>query len=202
MHMEHERRAKLAKAALRNDVLKRRDAVDVAARLDFALRLAEVAPRLVFDFPGDGKPPVTALYSAIGSEADMMPLALALHAANVPLVLPVDWSSGTPLIYRRWRPGEPLAPGPLGIAEPDETAPEMEPDVLLVPLAAYDRGGRRLGYGAGNVDRTLTALRGRKPVRVLGVAYRLQEEPLIPSEPHDEPVDLVLTDRDILVCSG
>jgi 5-formyltetrahydrofolate cyclo-ligase len=190
------------KAELRNFALKRRDAIDREARAHFASRLAVVGPRLVLEFSPASDSRVTSFFSTIGSEPDTRPLATALHAAGVPLVLPVDWSHGTPLLFRRWVPGNRLAVGPLGIAEPLQDAPELEPDVLFVPLAAFDRRGHRLGYGAGNVDRTLRALRVRKTVRVIGVAYAVQEELFIPNEPHDEPVDLVVTDHDILICQS
>ena len=78
--------------------------------------------------------------------------------------------------------------------------PAIQPDVLFIPLAAFDRRGYRLGYGAGNVDRTLSILRGLKRIRAIGVGYTVQEEPSLPIEPHDEPLDLVVTDRDILLC--
>ena len=145
---------------------------------------------------------MTAVFSPIGSEPDATALAAALHATGVRLVLPVDLSHGSALIFRRWSPGDRLAFGPLGIAEPLPDAPELEPDVLVVPLIAFDRRGHRIGYGAGNYDRTLAALRKRKQVRVIGVAYAVQEEPVIPNEPHDEPVDLVLTERNVLLCQS
>lgn len=171
-------------------------------RADFASRLAIVGPPLVLEcLPSAGKP-VTAMFSPIGSEPDVGPMALALHAAGVPLVLPVDVSHGSPLIFRRWTPGDRLAVGPLGIAEPLQEAAELKPDVLVVPLIAFDRRGHRIGYGAGNYDRTLSALRRRKQVRVIGVAFAIQEERFIPNEPHDEPVDLMLTDRNVLLCQS
>ena len=189
-----------SKSEHRTSALQRRDGVGDGAKVDFAARLASVGPRLVLEFSPAGGQLVTSLYSPIGSEPDPMPLAVALNAADVPLVLPVDWSHGSPLIFRRWTPGDRLAIGPLGIAEPLPDAPELEPDVLFLPLVAFDRRGHRIGYGAGNYDQTLRALRRRKAVRVIGIAYAMQEELIIPNEPHDEPVDLVVTDRDTLVC--
>ncbi len=186
------------KAELRNAALKQRDAIDQEGRARFAARLASVGPRLIRELSPHGERLVTSFYSAIGSEPDPMALALALHAADVPLVLPVDWSHGSELVYRRWVPGDRLASGPLGIVEPLPDAPELDPDILFVPLVAFDRRGHRIGYGAGNLDRTLGTLRARRTIRVIGIAYAVQEEPFIPSEPHDEPVDLVVTDRDIL----
>ncbi len=188
------------KAEIRRAALQRRDGIDDETRAAFALRLAAVGPRLALDFAGTGNPPVTSAFSAIGSEPDPLPLMQALHAVDVPVMLPVDWSHGTSLVYRRWLPGDPLAAGPLGIGEPLPEAPETAPDVLFIPLVAFDRRGGRLGYGAGNVDITLRGLRSRKPVLVIGVAFGVQEEPDIPSESHDEPVDIIVTDHDILRC--
>ena len=191
-----------SKAELRDSALKRREGISLQARSDFAFRLANVGPPLVLEcLPSVGKP-VTAVFSPIGSEPDPRALVSALHAAGVRLVLPVDVSHGSELIFRRWLSDDRLAIGPLGIAEPLPDAPELEPDVLVVPLIAFDRRGHRLGYGAGNYDRTLGALRKRKQVRVIGVAYAVQEERMLPNEPHDEPVDLILTDRNVFLCQG
>lgn len=187
------------KADLRNLAFKRRDGVDAETRLRFARRLATMG----VDFVRETAPvddPVVALYSPIGSEPDVGPLAEALEAAGIALGLPVDWSSGTPLIYRRWSPGDRLAAGPLGIGEPLEDADEVEPDVVFTPMAAFDRRGQRIGYGAGNVDRTLSALRAQKPVTVIGVGFAIQEEPEIPVEPHDEPLDYVMTETGLIRC--
>ncbi|MCW6509927.1 5-formyltetrahydrofolate cyclo-ligase [Lichenifustis flavocetrariae] len=189
------------KDELRKAGLKARDGIDPAAREQFANRLAEVGPRLVFDFRRAGEPPVVSLFSPIGSEPGMLPLARALNAAGVRLVLPVDWSHGSPLVYRSWDPEDRLSVGPLGIREPVEHAPELEPDVLFIPASVFDRRGFRLGYGAGNVDRTLRALRARKTIRAIGVAYAVQEHMLVPTESHDEPLDVVVTDHDILFCA-
>ena len=169
-------------------------------RAAFAARLARIGPCLVREAAGAGERLVTSLFWPIGSEPDVGPLAAALDAAGASLVLPVDWSPGSPLVYRRWAPGDRLAIGPMGIAEPLALAPAMQPDVLFVPLAAFDRRGHRLGYGAGNVDRTLTILRGSKRVRAIGIAFAAQEEPSLPIEPHDEPLDTIVTEREIVVC--
>ena len=129
------------KAELRNDALQRRNALRLDVRANFAARLAVVGPPLVLEcLPSVGKP-VTAVFSPIGSEPDVRPLASALHAAGVPLVLPVDLSHGSPLIFRRWAPGDRLAVGPLGIAEPLRDALELDPDVIVVPLIAFDPRG-------------------------------------------------------------
>lgn len=188
------------KAEVRKGALQRRDGLDLEIRAEFASRLAIVGPTLVTSFGPSDATRVTTLFSSIGSEPDTRPLAEALRAMNVPLALPVDWSHGTSLIFRQWTPGDRLTIGPLGIAEPMPNAPELDPDVMFIPVIAFDRRGHRIGYGAGNVDQTLRGLRKRKAVRVVGVAYATQEQDLVPSDVHDEPVDLVITDREIITC--
>lgn len=190
------------KAELRASALRVRDGVDRAARGVFAARLADVGLSLVLEAAPGGRRPVVSVFSAIGSEPDAADLAAALHAGDVEVALPVDWSHGAPLTFRRWMPGDRLAAGPLGIHEPLPDAPELEPDVLFIPLLAFDRRGHRVGYGAGNVDHTLAELRARKAVRAIGVAYAIQEVPLVPNAPHDEPVDTVVTDREVIACAG
>ncbi len=188
------------KSEMRRSALERRDGLNRDQRSTFASRLALVGADLAMTVLPSREKLVVSVFSPIGSEPDTLPLASALHAADVHLVLPVDWSHGTPLVFRRWKPGDRLAIGPMGIAEPLPEAPELEPDVLFVPLLAFDRRGYRVGYGAGNYDRTLAELRSRRTVRAIGVAYAVQEEAVIPNDPHDEPVDVVVTDQDVLVC--
>lgn len=133
-------------------------------------------------------------YWPIGSEANAMPLLLALGRRGHVLALPVVPRRGEPLDFRRWRPGDPMDTGPFGIAEPQSAAPVVEPDLLLVPLLAFDRAGCRLGYGGGYYDRTLAGLRARKRILAVGVAYAAQECAIVPCEEGDAPLDWVLTE--------
>jgi len=98
--------------------------------------------------------------------------------------------------------GQPLDTGVWGIREPKADAPEVAPDILLVPLAAFDRQGRRIGYGAGYYDMTINRLRGVKSVVAVGIAYAAQEVPEVPTTPRDARLDLVLTERDVIDCRG
>ena len=107
-------------------------------------------------------------------------------------------SRAAPLTFRRWRPGEPTVPGEMNIPEPPPEAPEVEPDLLFVPLSAFDRRGHRIGYGAGHYDLTLAGLKALKPITTIGVAYSVCEVGAAPNEPHDIPLDYILTDSELI----
>lgn len=128
------------------------------------------------------------------SEIDVRPLMARLAAAGLVTALPVVAGRDRPLIFRVWRPGDPTEPGAWNIPVPLSSAAEVVPDVLLVPMLAFDSGGYRLGYGGGFYDRTLEALRQKaKPVAV-GVAYAAQEVHHVPHAAHDQPLDWILTE--------
>ena len=98
-------------------------------------------------------------YSPIRNEIDPAPLMLKLAEAGARLALPVINARGKSLTFRAWSPSDRLMMGPLGIPEPSPAAAELIPDVMLVPLAAFDRSGHRIGYGAGHYDHTFAHLR-------------------------------------------
>src|SRR6202034_4742012 len=100
-----------------------------------------------------------------------LPLLTALAAEGFATALPAVVGRGSPLAFRLWRPGEPTRAGAMSIREPLEDAPIVEPDLLFVPLACFDRRGHRIGYGAGYYDRTLTNLRAMKAIHAVGVDY-------------------------------
>ena len=159
------------------------------------------AIRLADRFPGpiDLAPQwVVAGFLPINDEIDILPLLRRLSAAGHDLVLPVVVGRGAPLIFRRWRDGDALEAGPLGTRHPADSAPALDPDVLLVPLLAFDRQGYRLGYGGGYYDRTLADLRGRRPVLAVGVGYNQQEVPAVPHGPQDEKLDWIVTDQAVI----
>jgi 5-formyltetrahydrofolate cyclo-ligase len=132
------------------------------------------------------------------SEINPLPLMKKLAEAGAALALPVVAGRGKPLIMRTWRWGEPLAEGVWGIRQPKPEAPEVEPDILLVPLLAFDRAGNRIGYGAGYYDMTIARLRARKPVTAIGIAFAVQEVPAVPATARDERLDLVLTENEVI----
>ena len=187
------------KAVVRAEALGRRRLVDVETRAALAAALAAAGPDLVRRF----RPAAAAsAFHPIRDEPDTLPLLRALAGAGIATALPVTPPRGRPMRFRAWRAGEALRPGPFGTAEPSPEAAEMEPDVLFVPLAAFDRRGGRVGYGAGHYDGALARLRASKRVLAIGVAFAVQEVGRVPTESHDEPLDAVLTEHGLLAFGG
>jgi 5-formyltetrahydrofolate cyclo-ligase len=139
---------------------------------------------------------VIAGYWPMGDEMDPRPLMLALASRGHALALPITPPRGRPLAFRAWAPGAALRLGPMGTSEP-VAGEELRPDVLLVPLLAFDRAGRRLGYGGGYYDRTLAALPGAKAI---GIAYAGQEMPEVPAGPQDMRLPLIATEDSVIIC--
>jgi 5-formyltetrahydrofolate cyclo-ligase len=182
-----------AKAALRRDVLARREALPAAERAAAAQLIAERS------FPVEvPRGAVVSGYSPMKSELNPVPLMRKLGDAGAQLALPVVAGRGKPLTMRAWSFGEELASGVWGIREPKPDAPEVFPDILLVPLAAFDRAGHRIGYGAGYYDMTITRIRGMKPALAIGIAFAAQEINQVPATAFDARLDLVLTEREVI----
>ncbi len=177
------------KDALRSQALGRRDALCEASRQEAALAIAGHLAVLAKDLP---QGPVAA-YWPIRSEADPRAGADDLRQRGHEIALPAVTPHG--LVFRRWEVNDPLARAGFGLWEPLPESPQIVPRTLLVPLAAFDRRGHRIGYGKGHYDRALAAL-GR--VLTIGIAFSVQEINLIPDEPHDHPLDFVVTEREIL----
>jgi 5-formyltetrahydrofolate cyclo-ligase len=195
--MLHPQSALAAKAQLRSAALRRRDSLPAEAR---AAAAQAVASRpLPVAVPRDA---VVGGFSPIRSEINPVPLLRCFADAGAQLALPVVVARGKPLSFRAWNPGEQLQRGQWGIREPRADAPEVYPDILIVPLAAFDRRGYRIGYGAGYYDLTLTTLRESKPITALGLAYAMQEIDAVPVLPHDARLDLVLTEHEVIDCRG
>ncbi len=177
------------KASLRAGALARRAGLDEPIRLSAAARLAATIDALAVA-PGA----VVSGFVPVRGEIDVMPLLAALAARGHPLALPAVMGA-TELVFRRWRPGEPLEAAGFGLRHPPPEAGAIDPDVLLVPLAAFDRRGHRIGYGRGYYDRALARLDATGHRRAIGVAFAVQEVPAVPDEPHDRRLDALLTDE-------
>lgn len=143
---------------------------------------------------------VVSGYWPMGSELDVRPTLRALAARGHPICLPVVVRRGEPLLFRAWREGDTLVPAGFGTQVPAETAPELVPRVLLVPLLAFDREGYRLGYGGGFYDRTLAKLRTPGPVLAIGLGYAAQEMAELPHEAFDQRLDCLVTEREAIAC--
>lgn len=134
-------------------------------------------------------------YVPTNSEVDVRPLMQALGERGHPLALPAVTSEGAPLTFRAWQPDDPLVPGFKQIPEPSPDAALVTPDVVLVPLLAYDSAGHRLGYGGGYYDRTLARLRADGDVFAIGIAFSAQAVDSLPGSPHDQKLNAVLTEQ-------
>ncbi len=145
---------------------------------------------------------VVSGFFPLKTEINPLPLMRKLADAGVPLALPAIAGRGRPLIMRAWSFGAPLKAGQWGIREPTPDAAEVAPDILIVPLACFDRQGHRVGYGAGYYDMTIRALRAKKPISAIGIAFAAQEIPRVPATERDERLDLVLTEKEIIDLRG
>lgn len=134
------------------------------------------------------------------TEIDVLPLLALLASTGCTTALPVVMGKGQPLVFRAWMPGAETVPGVWNIPMPPETAAEVLPDTLLVPLLAFDRAGFRLGYGGGFYDRTLDRLRALKPITAVGVAFAAQEVGVVPRGAHDQHLDWIMTETETIRC--
>ena len=181
------------KAELRKESRARREALPVAEQSAAAQTIA--ARGLPVPVPAGT---TVSGYSPLKFEISPLPLMRRAADAGAKLALPVVQGRGTPLIMRAWTFGEALGSGVWGIREPKPEAPEVFPDILIVPILAFDRAGYRLGYGAGYYDMTITRLRAMKPITAIGIAFAVQEFPELPKTSRDARLDLVLTEREII----
>jgi 5-formyltetrahydrofolate cyclo-ligase len=181
-----------SKADLRTVALAKRDALSDKKRTSAAKAIAkrglpvEITPGII-----------VSGYSPIRSEIDPAPLMRMLAAQGARLALPAVMARGKSLAFRAWSPDDRLMLGPLGILEPSPAAAEIIPDIMLVPLAAFDRLGHRIGYGAGHYDYTLAHLRKMKAITAIGLAFAAQEIEAVPALSHDVALDYVLTETEM-----
>jgi len=153
-----------------------------------------VGARLLAELP---PPPGAAIagFWPLDDEIDIRPLLHSLHARGHDVLLPQTPPRGAPLIFRRWTPGCAMIRERFGTFYPD--GPIQRPDWLLIPLLAFDRAGRRLGYGGGYYDRTLAEL---ADVFAVGCGFACQELDVVPTGDYDARLDAVVTEAGVIVC--
>ncbi len=176
--------------------------VKAAARAEAFARRAEAfaggqgqAAEILADFLAGHRGRVLSGYMPMRSEIDPLP-AMAAHQG--PVGVPVILARDTPLKFREWSPGCRLVQGAFRAMIPEEGA-WVEPEVMIVPLLAFDARGYRLGYGGGFYDRTLEWLRARGPVLAVGFAFAAQEVEAVPVDGFDQRLDAVVTERGVTV---
>jgi 5-formyltetrahydrofolate cyclo-ligase len=184
------------KALLRKDMSARREIAHDAAKDSAPLALLNHH----FPFiPQTNRSIVSAFYP-YQSEIDARPLLGKLAGEGWTTALPIVIARGQPLQFRRWLPGEPTIAGKWNIPRPTEDAAIVEPDVLLVPLLAFDRKGYRLGYGGGFYDRSIARLAATKTIFTIGLAYAAQEIAHVPHDDLDQPLNYIMTEKDLFPC--
>ena len=184
-----------AKAELRVQARERRDALPAGVRATAARAIAARPFPVALTLRA-----IVSGFMPLGSEINPIPLMRKLAGAGAQLALPVVGGRGKPLSMRVFDFGQRLVPGVWGIREPAPDAAEVFPDILLVPLLAFDRSGHRIGYGAGYYDLTIAALRARKTITACGLAFAAQEISSVPTTSRDARLDLVLTEREVIDC--
>jgi 5-formyltetrahydrofolate cyclo-ligase len=178
------------KRELRREALARRDALDPTWRIEASLEMAEIAKPQIGIEPGG----VVSGFWPMRSEVDVRPLMFALRENGACLCLPAILDKTT-IVFRELVRGAALVGMGFGTAGPGEEAETLDPSIMLVPLAAFDARGHRIGYGAGYYDRAIARLvdAGRAP-RLIGIAFGCQEVPEVPDEPHDVVIPEILTE--------
>jgi 5-formyltetrahydrofolate cyclo-ligase len=184
------------KARLRGEVFARRDALDPVWRAQASLSVAE----RVLSLPElREREPVSGFWPIL-TEIDVKPLLEALHARGQRICLPVV--ARPAMVFRLWQPGDELVKSGFGVSEPHPHAEEVSPRAMIVPLAAFDRQGGRIGYGKGHFDTAIAAIERRHPVLTVGVAFSVQEVAKVPLEPHDRPIDMIVTETELIRARG
>jgi 5-formyltetrahydrofolate cyclo-ligase len=186
-------KASQEKSALRAATLALRDAMPAAERQAAAETIgARGLPIKVT--------PAAIISGFMPMKTEINPLSLMrkLAGEGARLALPCIAGRGKPLIMRAWKFGDAFRAGQWGIREPVPEAPQVAPDILIVPLACFDRAGHRIGYGAGYYDMTIHALRAQKQIIAIGVAFAAQEIPAVPATERDERLDFVLTEKEVI----
>ncbi|HEX5508340.1 MAG TPA: 5-formyltetrahydrofolate cyclo-ligase [Pseudolabrys sp.] len=185
------------KAILRTEALARRDALSAEQRTAAAETIA--ARAFPVAVPGGA---IVSGFMPMKTEINPLPLMRKLADAGAKLALPAIAGRGKPLAMRAYAFGDEFARGQWGIREPKPDRPEVFPDIMIVPLACFDRKGHRIGYGAGYYDMTIHRMRSMKKILAVGFAFAVQEIPSVPATERDEQLDLVLTEREVIDLRG
>ena len=188
--MTHHSPIKDLKKKLRLQALGRRDALSTETRIEASMRIAETGLASFKLDPGA----IVSGFWPIRSEVDLRPLLFGLRERGARLCLPVIIDKQT-ILFRELVRGAPMVDTGFGTAGPPVEAAVLDPTFMLVPLAAFDARGHRIGYGAGYYDRVIARLedKGLKP-RLIGVAFDCQKVETVPDEPHDMPLEAILTE--------
>jgi 5-formyltetrahydrofolate cyclo-ligase len=181
------------KAAIRAASLARRDALDPEMRRSASQAFAERGREVL----GDVADKIVSGFWPIRSELDPRWLMRRLAEGGAKLALPSI--EGGALVFRAFAFGDRLRRAGFGLSEPHDDAELVTPDIMLVPLAAFDRKGGRIGYGKGYYDGAISrfAAAGRRP-RLLGLAFSCQETPFVPLSPHDQMLEAILTEDELI----
>jgi 5-formyltetrahydrofolate cyclo-ligase len=182
------------KARLRLEMGERRRALVAAANPSAAAMARDIFLAAIPRRPGA----VVSAFWPLPDEFDTKPLMRALHDAGHPIGLPVVEKRGLPLRFRIWTPDTVLVRGDFNVEIPGDECPECVPEILIVPLLAFDRAGFRLGYGGGFYDRTLAGLRANGPATAVGYAYAGQEIDAVPHDATDARIDWFVTEREAI----
>ncbi len=165
------------------------DSLTFQERSNYATQISQQVLKYLKDVDGL----VVAGYWPKDEEADTKITLTLLHNKNATICLPRINLKTHHLTFHQWNPGDLLELNSFNILEPSIIQPRLEPDILLVPLLAFDKNGHRLGYGKGHYDRAINALLEQKDIKTLGIAFDIQMLDKIPFEPHDRVLEAVIT---------
>ncbi len=181
---------KSLKKLLRNEALARRDALALDYRIEMSLQIAETGARELELVPGE----VVSAFMPMRSEVDVRPLMAAMTHKGGRICVPAILDKTT-IEFRELVRGAPMIDMGFGTVGPGPEAAVLDPVLMLVPLAAFDGDGNRIGYGAGYYDRAIARLKAKGITpRLVGIAFDCQQVEAVPFEPHDVPLDAMLSE--------
>lgn len=185
--------ASAMKARLRRGILAARDELMIDDRLIWDEAI--IATILALPEVVETKGPVAG-YWQMRSEVDIRPVLAEVAARGIETCLPAIVEDE--LVFRKWKPWDPVVPGGFGTLAPPADSETLDPALLIVPLAAFDKRCARIGYGKGYYDRALVRLGATGKVITIGVAYSAQETASVPLEPWDRRLDMVVTEKGVV----